>query len=77
MSLSLSLGGCVTSATDSPSLMDARAETPAREYLPVEDIPSKRPALTADEVSKLKRELINTRARQAAKARSNADSTKP
>jgi hypothetical protein len=62
--------------------MDARAETPepkARAYMPVEDIPSKRDNLgmTADEVSKLKKDLGDTRDRQAAKAKSNMESSKP
>jgi hypothetical protein len=69
---SLSLGGCATSNTGS-SLMDARAEAPAPPktgvYLPVEDLPAKRekPAITADERSKLKKELIAARDRQAAR----------
>jgi hypothetical protein len=79
--LSLSLGGCVTSATGSSSLMDARAETPARPktgaFMPVEDLPQKRdnPAMTADEVSKVRKELIDARDRQAAKSKGNLDST--
>jgi hypothetical protein len=68
---SLSLGGCATSNAGS-SLMDARAEAPAPPktsvYLPVEDLPAERekPAMTADERSKLKKELIAARDRQAA-----------
>ena len=70
-----SLGGCITSSANS-SLMDARAEAPKpsalRAYMPVEDVPSDRktPALTADEQSKLKKELSAVRDRQteAAKA---------
>jgi hypothetical protein len=51
-------------------MMDARAEAPASPpsaYLPVEDPPPKRtvPALTADERSKLQKELIAARDRQA------------
>ncbi len=67
---SLSLGGCTTSTAGS-SLMDARAEAPALPktsvYLPVEDLPPKRekPAMTADERSKLQKELIAVRDRQA------------
>ena len=76
---SLSLGGCATSTAGS-SLMDARAETPAPPktsvYLPVEDLPPKRekPAMTADERSKLQKELIAVRDRQASdgKARGGA-----
>ena len=70
---SLSLGGCATSTAGS-SLMDARAEAPAPPkksvYLPVEDLPpkSEKPAMTADEQSKLKKELIAARDRQAAGA---------
>jgi hypothetical protein len=68
---SLSLAGCATSNAGS-SLMDARAEAPAPKtsaYLPVEDLPPKRekPAMTADEQSKLKKELIAARDRQAAR----------
>src|SRR6266849_3605558 len=76
---SLSLGGCTTSTAGS-SLMDARAEAPALPktsvYLPVEDLPPKRekPAMTADERSKLQKELITVRDRQASdgKARGGA-----
>jgi predicted small secreted protein len=68
---SLSLAGCATSNAGS-SLMDARAEAPAPKtsvYLPVEDLPPKRekPAMTADERSKLKKELIAARDRHAAR----------
>jgi hypothetical protein len=49
--------------------MDARAEAPAPPsvYLPVEDLPPKRekPAMTVDERSKLEKELIAARDRQA------------
>ena len=66
---SLSLAGCATSNAGS-SLMDARAEAPAPKtsvYLPVQDLPPKReqPAMTADEQSKLKKELTAARDRQA------------
>jgi hypothetical protein len=66
---SLSLGGCATSTAGS-SLMDARAEEPghpkASAYLPVEDLPKhEQPAMTPDERSKLKKELIAVRDRQA------------
>ena len=77
--LSFSLGGCASSS----SLMDARAETPtpANKYLPVEDLPPKRdkPAMTADEQAKLKKELITARDRQAtpAKTQGSAAPAKP
>lgn len=66
---SLSLGGCATSTVGS-SLMDARAEAPARPktsgYPAVEDLPPRRePAMTADERLKLQKELIAARDRQA------------
>ena len=81
---SLSLGGCATSTAGS-SLMDARAEAPALPkasvYLPVEDLPPKRekPAMTADERSKLQKELIAARDRQASggKARKGAARAQP
>ena len=69
--LSLSLGGCAT-ATGGSSLMDARAEVAAppktSAYLPVEDMPPDRqtPTMTTDETSKLKKELLAARDRQAA-----------
>jgi hypothetical protein len=70
---------CMTSTAGS-SLMDGRAEAPALPkasvYLPVEDLPPKRekPAMTADERSKLQKELIAVRDRQASdgKARGGA-----
>jgi hypothetical protein len=71
---SLSLGGCST------SVMDARAEAPAPPktsvYLPVQDLPQKRdkPVMTPDERSKLQKELITARDRQAPKARESAES---
>jgi hypothetical protein len=61
----LSLGGCVTSTP-----MDARAEVPGppkpTTYLPVEDVPARpeKPAMTADEQSKLKKDLTAARDRQ-------------
>ena len=64
----LSLGGCVTSTP-----MDARAEVPGppkpTAYLPVEDVPPRpeKPAMTADEQSKLKKELAAARAQQMPK----------
>jgi hypothetical protein len=81
---SLSLGGCATSTAGS-SLMDARAEAPALPktsvYLPVEDLPPKRekPAMTLDERSKLQKELIAARDRQApgGKARGGAARAQP
>jgi hypothetical protein len=73
--LSLSLGGC---ASSNSSLMDARAEasTPAKSYLPVEDLPPKRerPAMTVDEQAKLKKQLVDARDRQAAAVRARDNS---
>ena len=67
--LTVSLGGCATSTARS-SLMDARAEIPtspkASGYLPVEDLPPPdHQIMSADEQSKLKKELIAARDRQA------------
>lgn len=75
--LSLPLGGCASST--SSSLMDARAEAPppkASGYLPVEDLPPPRqkPAMTADEQSKLQKELLAARERQAAAAKTQGTS---
>jgi len=57
-------------STARSSLMDARAEvrTPPKTsgYLPVEDLPRNRQMMAADEQSKLQKELIDARARQAA-----------
>lgn len=67
--LGIGLAGCVTSNAGSTA-MDARAEalTPSasRVYMPVEEMPSNRmtPALTADEQTKLKKELNAVRERQ-------------
>ena len=75
----LSLGGCASSS----SSFDARAEAPSpqQKYLPVEDLPPKRekPAMTADEQAKLKKELTAARDRQAAsaKAQGSAGPAKP
>ncbi len=82
--LSLALGGCATSTAGS-SLMDARAEAPEppkpSAYLPVEVLPPARenPAMTPDERSKLKKELLAARDRQeaAAKARGGAAQAAP
>jgi hypothetical protein len=81
--LSLSLGGCATSAVVS-SPMDARAEIPvtpqSKVYPPVGVVPPEReaPVLTADERSKLKTELIAARDRQEAAAKAqSADPGKP
>jgi hypothetical protein len=81
--LSLSLGGCATS-TASSSLMDARAEAPmppkTSAYLPVEDLPPPREqaAMTPDERSKLKKELIAARDRQEAAVKAQgAESAEP
>ena len=68
--MSLSLGGCASSSIGS-SPMDARAEVTDRSkttgYLPVEDVPARpdKPAMTADEQSKLKKALIAAREGQA------------
>jgi hypothetical protein len=68
--LGLSLGGCATSTTGT-SVMDARAEAPlppkTSAYLPVEVLPPARekPAMTPGERSKLQKELIAARDRQA------------
>jgi len=70
--LSPSFGGCATSTTGS-SLMDARAEVPVppktSAYPLVEDLPPARenPVMTPDERSKLQKELLAARDRQAAK----------
>jgi hypothetical protein len=78
---SLALSGCATS-TGGSSLMDARAEarsSPRTAYLPVEDLPPKRaePALTADERSKLQKELIAARDRRAPTAAAPVEPVKP
>ena len=81
--LSLSIGGCATS-TPGSSLMDARAEAPGHQkeadgYLPVHDLPPKRekPAMTADEQLKLKKELSATRDRQAPKGKASGGAGQP
>jgi hypothetical protein len=76
---SVSLGGCATSTAGS-SLMDARAEAlppKTSAYLPVEDLPPPREmsVMTQDERSKLRKELIAARDRQAAAAK--AQGTEP
>jgi hypothetical protein len=56
--------------------MDARdeAQTPASKYLLLEDLPPKREnAITLEEWSKLKRQLIDTRDQQAAAVKSRYD----
>jgi hypothetical protein len=76
----LSLGACVTSTP-----MDARAEVPGPPkptgYPAVEDVPPRpeKPAMTADEQLKLKKELSAARDRQTAvdKARGGAARAKP
>jgi hypothetical protein len=76
----VSLGGCATSTARS-SLMDAWAEIPtppkASGYLPVEDLPQNRQIqiMTADEQSRLKKELIAAHDRQAAAAKASYKST--
>jgi hypothetical protein len=73
----LSLGGCVTSTP-----MDARAEVPGppkpTAYLPVEDVPPRpeKPAMTADEQSKLKKELATARDRQVHKDKAKGAATR-
>jgi hypothetical protein len=81
--LSLSLGGCANSPAGS-SLMDARAEVTDHPkttgYLPVEDVPPRpdKPAMTADEQLKLRKELIAARESQAkAKAQEDAAVANP
>jgi hypothetical protein len=77
--LSLSLGGCATSTAGS-SLMDARAEVLPKEsvYLPVHDLPPQREMpMTADERSKLKRELLAARDRQDAAAKAQGGPLEP
>jgi len=82
LALSLALGGCATSSAGS-SLMDARAESPAppkaSAYMPVEDLPPKRemPAMTPDERSKLQKELIAARDRQAVKPVKKPEGAEP
>jgi hypothetical protein len=76
--LSLSLGGCATSTGS--SVMDARAEAPkADSYLPVEDLPPNRdkPTMTVDERSKLQKELIAARDRQASKLKTRQSAAPP
>lgn len=69
---SFALGGCATSGTGT-SPMDARAEVPAPKnaYPPIQDAPPDRAntAMTPDERSKLKQELLAARDRQAAVAK--------
>lgn len=74
--LTIFLGGYATSTAGS-SLMDTRAEAPAPPktsgYLPVEDLPPNRQIqiMTADEQSRLKKELIAARDRQAASVKAS------
>jgi hypothetical protein len=70
--LSLSLGGCASSTVADSSVMDARAELTDHPkttggYPAVEDVPPRpdKPAMTADEQLKLKKELIAVRDQQA------------
>jgi hypothetical protein len=78
----LSLGGCATSTAGS-SPMDARAEAgalpKASVYLPVQDLPPKRekPAMTADERSKLQKELIAARDRQTSHVKAGEGAARP
>jgi hypothetical protein len=63
--------------------MDARAQSPAPPkasvYLQVEDLPPKRdmPAMTPDERSKLQKELIAARDRQAVKPAKKPEGAAP
>jgi hypothetical protein len=71
---SLSLVGCATSSTAGSSLMDARAEaptSPTTAYAPLGNPPPEREdrAMTSDERSKLKKDLLALRDRQAAAAK--------
>jgi hypothetical protein len=76
--LTVPLGGCATSTTSS-SLMDAHAEVPAPQkptaYLPVEDVPPPPDVMKAVDQSKLKKELIAARERQAAAAKAQGGGT--
>jgi hypothetical protein len=80
--LSLSLGGSSTSTAGS-SLMDTRAEAPkppqASSYLPVEVLPAPResPTMTPNERSKIQKELMAARDRQAAAKADGIRSRKP
>jgi hypothetical protein len=80
--LSLSLGGCATS-TGGSTPMDAQAEVPgppkSTAYLPVEDVPPRpeKPAMTADEQSKLKKDLTVARDRQASDVKARGGTTRP
>jgi hypothetical protein len=79
---SLSLGGCATSTAGS-SLMDARAEAPAvpktSTYPSLGNAAPEREdhAMTPDERSKLKQELLAARDRQAAAAKSQGGPLEP
>jgi hypothetical protein len=74
--LSLSIGGCATSTAGS-SAMDARDEAPpkASVYLPVEDLPPKRekPAMKAEERSKVTKELTAVHDRQTSRVKARED----
>ena len=77
---SLSLAGCASTGS---SLMDARAELPppqkSKNYLPVGDLPKPRekPAMTVEEQSKLQKELLAARDRQAIAAKSQGVPLEP
>ena len=71
----LSLGGCVTSTP-----MDARAEAPppkSTDYPAVQDVAPRpdKPAMTADEQSKLKKDLTTARDHQAPKSKAKDGAT--
>ena len=80
--LGVSLGGCATSTSRS-SLMDARAAATALPKAPgypaVEDVPPRpeKPAMMADELSKLKKDLTTARDRQSSKAKKGTASPQP
>jgi hypothetical protein len=64
-----------------PSLIDARAQASAPPktgvYLPIQDLPPRRemPAMTADEMSKLKKDLSVARDRQKSQVKASERAT--
>jgi len=79
---SLSFDGCAPSTIGS-SLVDARAEVPARPkpsgYLAVEDLPpeGEKATMTVDERLKLQKELIGARDRQASRTKPTGATASP
>ncbi len=71
--LGIVLGGCATSADPSLDAARAQASAPPKTgvYLPVQDLPPKRetPAMTSDEMTKLKKDLSAVRVRQSSKVK--------